>query len=380
MVLMTLLCKCRDQGQECRLTMHTRKRYSIALCLLAFGTVWGGTLRNPAANRWRQWRGVDNVRDFGGMTTVDGRIVRTNMIYRSQAFNDNAVCDWLTGPRLKAKYESLQLYVEFGRRNSDELVEQIDKTDVEGSCQRIAAAIRADRSKWRIGELRGTPESRRRILLETGLKTEIDLRSESECYGMTGSPLGDSVAWIHLPGRSALDWYPTEEGKSFFSRCFKIFLEPGNYPIDFHCIAGADRTGSLAFVLGAVLGVPEAELVEDYTLTSFSTSGKRQADKMRKGMKAFDGYPGKTINDRVCAYACTCGFTMNDIRKFRSIVLSEPAGLGAVSHAQEPAEITRSTAEIAAPNPNGMRTEALRLVVDRTWGGERAHVFGFDAN
>ena len=169
-------------------------------------------------------------------------------------------------------------------------------------------------------------------------------------------------------------------GKSFFSRCFKIFLEPGNYPIDFHCIAGADRTGSLAFVLGAVLGVPEAELVEDYTLTSFSTSGKRQADKMRKGMKAFDGYPGKTINDRVCAYACTCGFTMNDIRKFRSIVLSEPAGLGAVSHAQEPAEITRSTAEIAAPNPNGMRTEALRLVVDRTWGGERAHVFGFDAN
>ena len=37
--------------------------------------------------------------------------------------------------------------------------------------------------------------------------------------------------------------------------------------------------------------------------------------------KAFDAYPGATLNERVEAYAHDCGFTPEDIAKFRSIML-----------------------------------------------------------
>ena len=43
-----------------------------------------------------------------------------------------------------------------------------------------------------------------------------------------------------------------------------MFLDPANYPIDFHCIAGQDRTGAVAFILNALLGVEEEELYLDW--------------------------------------------------------------------------------------------------------------------
>ena len=44
------------------------------------------------ADRILSWEGVDNARDLGGVKTLDGRRVRRGLVYRSQAFNDNAVC------------------------------------------------------------------------------------------------------------------------------------------------------------------------------------------------------------------------------------------------------------------------------------------------
>src|SRR4029079_11322798 len=39
-------------------------------------------------------------------------------------------------------------------------------------------------------------------------------------------------------------------------------------PLLFHCAAGKDRTGVIAAVLLGVLGVAEADIVEDYELTT----------------------------------------------------------------------------------------------------------------
>lgn len=44
----------------------------------------------------------------------------------------------------------------------------------------------------------------------------------------------------------------------------RVFANPDNYPIIFHCRGGADRTGSLAFILNALQGVSEADLIKDY--------------------------------------------------------------------------------------------------------------------
>ena len=47
----------------------------------------------------------------------------------------------------------------------------------------------------------------------------------------------------------------TRQGREAFAAAFRLFLDPGNYAIDFHCIAGQDRTGTLSFILLALLGV-----------------------------------------------------------------------------------------------------------------------------
>lgn len=269
-----------------------------------------------------RWEGVDNVRDLGGLTTADGMVVRRGMVFRSQAFNDNAVCSWLTAERMERKIRGREILVEFGRGNGGDILRRIGTNNLHAACAEIAAEFAGGTNSWRRGAARGTGESRRRILRETGLRTEIDLRSAEECWGMTGSPLGDGVKWINIPG-THMSVLTKDDGRRFIKNAFAVFLDSANYPIDFHCIAGADRTGALAAVLEALLGVSEDDIAIDYAMTSLSTSGVRDAAMCRKMLKAFNRYPGESLKERVEAYVLDCGFTSDDIAKFRGIMLEK---------------------------------------------------------
>jgi len=175
------------------------------------------------------------------------------------------------------------------------------------------------------GETRINGENRDRWLGTLGVKTDVDLRSEGEVYGMEGSPLGPDVAWINVSS-SAYAGMQEDWGRKQFTKVFRAFLDPGNYPIVFHCIAGQDRTGAVAFILNALLGVKEEELWLDWEVTAFhnrSTAFNHEKffDKLVRG---FDRWPGETINERVEAYVLDLGFTSGDIAAFREIML-EPA-------------------------------------------------------
>ena len=54
------------------------------------------------AGRILHWEGIDNVRDLGGVKTHDGRLVKRGLVYRSQAFNFNAVCSWMSVERMES--------------------------------------------------------------------------------------------------------------------------------------------------------------------------------------------------------------------------------------------------------------------------------------
>ena len=54
----------------------------------------------------------------------------------------------------------------------------------------------------------------------------------------------------------------------------------------FHCMAGADRTGTLAFLIEALLGVSESDLSKDYELTTFTKS----IDRLRNATAATSKY------------------------------------------------------------------------------------------
>ena len=159
-----------------------------------------------------------------------------------------------------------------------------------------------------------------------GIKSDIDLRSDGECYGMTGSPLGPAVTWFHYSS-SAYGGMQSSKGRDAFRNVFRVFLDKNNYPIDFHCIAGQDRTGAVAFILNALLGVSEEELSLDWETTGFwnrssSFNHEKHYDHLVSGFRK--KYPAETINESVEKYVVDLGFTKEEIDSFREFML-EPA-------------------------------------------------------
>jgi hypothetical protein len=177
---------------------------------------------------------------------------------------------------------------------------------------------------WEKGKSRVTPEGRAIFLGQFGVKSDIDLRSDGECRGMTGSPLDPSVKWFHISS-SAYAGMRTTRGKTQFAKVFRVFLDEKNYPIVFHCIAGQDRTGAVAFILNGLLGVPEEELYLDWEATGFWNKNPKfnHASRFDKLLEVFREQPGKDLYEQIENYVLSCGFTREDIEKFRSIMLEK---------------------------------------------------------
>ena len=172
------------------------------------------------------------------------------------------------------------------------------------------------------GDSRVTPETRALLFDRFGVRTDVDLRSDGECRGMDGSPLGEGVRWAHVSsaayGDLQLDW-----GRDAFRRVFAVFLDPASAAIDFHCIAGQDRTGAVSFVVLALLGVPEEDLARDWEATALWNPFDHfnHAARYDKLVRGFDRWPGETINERVEAYVLSLGFAPADLDAFRERLL-----------------------------------------------------------
>ena len=260
--------------------------------------VGGGAFRTAdEAPRFLMIDGIGNCRDLGGRKGWRGRRVRQGMVLRTQGMNANAKF-----VREKGKGERGKVIVPPTERGKD----------------RITAA------------------GRRYLLEDVGVRTDIDLRNEYECFGMDGSPLGPSVRWEHHSLIGAYGLMKGSEARKTLAEVFRIFLRKENYPIVLHCIGGADRTGCIAFALNALLGVDEDELYKDWEVTAMGNSFRNGglADQKHKKwfdglVKGFGGYPGETICERAVNGFKSLGFTDDDIATFREIML-EP------SHRQAP--------------------------------------------
>ncbi|MDO5319496.1 MAG: tyrosine-protein phosphatase [bacterium] len=274
---------------------------------------------------------IKNLRDLGGRIGFEGRRVRQGLVYRSVGLNENARRVYLSTQQIEDAAANGTL--------EDLLAKTTDlalkPTDVQKQAAKIQAYIKKEAhvpvrygeryllpDKLVPGAARLTAETRAYMTKVLGIKTDLDLRSPAEVFGMKESPLGPGVRWAHIPF-SAYGGMGTADGKGPFKKAFKIFLDKANYPIDFHCIMGADRTGSLAFILNGLLGVPEEELYKDWEATAFMARPRGFGHKERLDglIRVFNAYPGETINARIEAYVLEQGFTTGDIAKFRSIML-----------------------------------------------------------
>lgn len=116
------------------------------------------------------------------------------------------------------------------------------------------------------------------------IKSEIDLRNSRDDGGQNSSILGDNANYLKAPISQYSYILPSFSlnGRTFdtnspaeIKRIFDFLADENNYPLFFHCNAGADRTGTLAFLLCGSLGVSLDDLTRDFELTSFSKGGIR---------------------------------------------------------------------------------------------------------
>ncbi len=254
---------------------------------------------------------VDNVRDIGGFTGLEGRVMPHGLIYRSSGLNFNSSDGGKTpgAPRVNAE-----------------------------------------------GVLR--------MREELHLRTELDLRGNGETAGMTVSPIGEDINYIQIPV-GAYEYIFSPNGAKPFADCFRVFLNPANYPIDYHCIGGADRTGSLSFLLEALLGADSEHLYRDYVLTSFyATRDYNACDTFFQGLGGY-GTPEESLVTKAERYFFACGITPDEIEAFRAYILGpglpETPGCAFQRHLDELCAPYTQTTEAIKIRPYFPYSETMKM-------------------
>lgn len=170
---------------------------------------------------------------------------------------------------------------------------------------------------------------------EIGIRAELELQGTdvTEDYSVIGSdvdfccPTDGGAYWAYYSISN------TASMKEAFRFIFDSVMR--DRPLYFHCSAGADRTGTIACLIEALLGVSQSDIDKDYELTSFNGADylrKRCGREYATGQWEY-GYKnlitaimaltaGSTFKDKVINYIASLGFTANEINAFRAAMIN----------------------------------------------------------
>jgi protein-tyrosine phosphatase len=158
---------------------------------------------------------------------------------------------------------------------------------------------------------------------ELGIRTELDLRREAVGV-LDRSALGDSVDYALIRTEAYNHFF---EDKETCKKLFTLLLDKERYPFYVHCWGGADRTGTLALMILAMLYVDRKDIEEDYELTSLSYWGKRSvnSEHYQKLLASLDEYGDENdgMSEKCIKFLLSCGISASDIEKIRDI-MTEP--------------------------------------------------------
>jgi len=145
-----------------------------------------------------------------------------------------------------------------------------------------------DRRLFRSDCIAETSQRRNESPLRSGIGTVIDLRSPSEVR-QAPRVTRRAVLGLHAPldnpqrGMTAEDWCDPHsvaerylelllDGADSVAEVLAVLTDPASYPIAFHCSGGKDRTGIIAALLLALLGVSDDDIMADYALSGFGAA------------------------------------------------------------------------------------------------------------
>ena len=207
--------------------------------------------------------GAANVRDIGGWITTDGRTIRQGLLYR--------------GSEIDGAVEPSYTLTENGRQQ---------------------------------------------MLSELGIRFDMDLRAPSDNKNGV-DPLGKNVIHKYYSMGMYADAL-TGNHNGHMRAVFMDLAQASHYPIYLHCTYGKDRTGTICYLLGALLGVSESDLKKEYELSAFTDSYVNTAE-FKAFVEKLHSFAGASLQQKAERYLRSVGVTDEQITNIRTIFLEENA-------------------------------------------------------
>lgn len=243
--------------------------YSVAAAVSDGDNLFAeATFTTAASPRILTVEGTKNMRDIGGWKTTDGKTVAYGKLIRGGAIDGYAADD-------------------------------VDPTTITA-----------------------TEEGLRYMKDELGIRFDCDLRDV--LVNNDPGPLGEDV-----PRRGYAAWsydqaIDKEYGRMKMAEVFHDLAKPEHYPLYLHCTHGADRTGTVCFILEAMLGLSYTDCVREYEYTAlYNRSLSRESASLKALVTALGKCGGATVQENAVNYLRSIGITMNEMDTIRSVFLED---------------------------------------------------------
>ena len=162
------------------------------------------------------------------------------------------------------------------------------------------------------------------------IRCEIDLRTDAQVTGISSSPLGEDIEYIHYPYSDASYTDIINPTGSYASQTKAMMTKimeniAHGIPTYIHCQAGADRTGTVCMVLEALLGVAGRDCDKDFELTTFYYQGSYYRPRTDSNWVALrnyiNGLPGDTLRDKTVSWCKLMGIQASLINRYRKAMI-----------------------------------------------------------
>ena len=223
-----------------------------------------------------------NLRDLGGLATIDGQRVRAGRLFRSGHLSD------LDGTE-SAILGGLGLRTIIDLRRPSEVAD-FPTPDLDG-VDRLWMSVSPEDSEFAVAAnlLFGEQPERVDTAEDSGFAVAANLLFGNQPEQVDIATMLEGYFRNTVTNR--LDGYRP---------VFEAATDPDRQPLLFHCMGGKDRTGFVAGVLLRLLGVGQEEVMADYLLTNEILGDRmaRRADQARQRIAQRSGVEPDQVDER----------------------------------------------------------------------------------